>query len=173
MPPLASSVPDSAGASLLWNWINSIPGCPIVGVTLPARIEAENYDRYFDTSAGNAGADAACQSGTDVDLQITTDTGGGCNVGWTSAGEWLEYDVNSPTARNYTLNVRMAAYDAGKLVRVYVDNIDYGTLSPPGSQNWQGFGDQIMGGINLSQGNHIIRLYFQTAEVNVNWLELY
>jgi len=66
-------------------------------VAIPARIEAEDYTRFIDTSSGNFG-DAVC-SHTDVDAQLTSDpTGGHCNIGWTAPGEWLEYNVTTASA---------------------------------------------------------------------------
>ena len=49
------------------------------------RIEAENYKpggqgvSYYDRSSGNAGR---TYRSDDVDIQATTDVGGGFNVGW-------------------------------------------------------------------------------------------
>src|ERR1022692_2972076 len=79
-------------------------GCGLLGcqeasaqVTVPGRIEAENYDTngpgisYYDVSTGNNGG---VYRSDDVDIESTTDTGGGYDVGWISAGEWLTYTVN-------------------------------------------------------------------------------
>ncbi len=48
---------------------------------------------YFDTSGGNAGGQFRS---TDVDIEASS--GGGYNIGWTVAGEWLNYTVNVATA---------------------------------------------------------------------------
>ncbi len=77
-------------------------------VALPARIEAERYVRFFDTTAGNSGT-ASCSS-TNVDAQTTTDSAGGtCNIAWTAATEWLEYDVSAGTTANFDITARLAA----------------------------------------------------------------
>ena len=55
---------------------------------VPGIIQAENFDNggkgvaYFDTTRGNAGG---AYRSTDVDIQATSDTGGGYNVGWIAA----------------------------------------------------------------------------------------
>ena len=49
---------------------------------------------------GNAGG---AYRPTDVDIETTADTGGGYNLGWVAAGEWLKYTVNVTAAGNYNL----------------------------------------------------------------------
>ncbi len=89
---------------------DTTPPPPPSTVALPAKIQAESPARFFDTTAANLGT-AACSS-TAVDAQTTTDTGGGCNVGWTEPGEWLEWDVSLATAGNFDLVARLAASDS-------------------------------------------------------------
>ena len=61
---------------------------------VPGTIQIEDFDEgvnggsYRDNSAGNAGGQYRA---TDVDIELTSDTGGGFSVGWVSAGEWLKY----------------------------------------------------------------------------------
>src|SRR5437868_13672015 len=72
---------------------------PFHGVPLqvPGTIQAEDFDEggegigYHDLTAYNEGG---AYRATDVDVQPTTDAGGGYNVGWVSAGEWLAYTIN-------------------------------------------------------------------------------
>uniref|UniRef100_A0ACD5GNU3 Uncharacterized protein n=1 Tax=Desertifilum tharense IPPAS B-1220 TaxID=1781255 RepID=A0ACD5GNU3_9CYAN len=60
---------------------------PILGT--PIRIEAENYKSggtgvgYYDTTNVNQGGQYRFDH---VDIEITTDVGGGYNVGWTVCG---------------------------------------------------------------------------------------
>src|SRR6202011_4539105 len=64
-------------------------------MAIPGVIPAANFDNggegvaYHDVTSGNAGG--AFRS-TDVDLQPAS--AGGYDVGWVSAGEWLNYSVN-------------------------------------------------------------------------------
>ena len=62
-----------------------------------ALIEAEDFVRFEDSTTAHSGD---CGSGP-VDQQVTSDTGGGCNIGWTAAGEWLEYDVEVTIIDHY------------------------------------------------------------------------
>ena len=60
---------------------------------------------FHDNDAANQGGQYRT---TAVDIEATTDSGGGYNVGWFDAGEWLEYTVNVPSAGDYTLTARVA-----------------------------------------------------------------
>jgi len=79
-------------------------------------VQAGNFDNgaagvaYRDTTTGNSGG---AYRATDVDLEASTDTGGGYNVGWVSPGEWLTYAVNVASAGTYTIEVRVASPGAG------------------------------------------------------------
>jgi hypothetical protein len=44
-----------------------------------------------------------------VDLEATSDTGGGDDLGWTGAGQWFKYTVNVSAARSYTVTLRLAS----------------------------------------------------------------
>ena len=61
------------------------------------------------TAAGNIAR-------TDVDIESTTDTGGGYNVGRTRPGEWLKYSVTVASAGTYDLDVRVAQHRHGRTV---------------------------------------------------------
>ena len=45
------------------------------------------------------------------DLQVTTDVGGGYNLGWTRFDEWLEYEVIAPETGTYDMTLRFALND--------------------------------------------------------------
>ena len=132
-------------------------------------IEAEDYDRYRDTSRGNQGS-ASCSS-TDVDAEPTSDpTGGRCNVGWTAPGEWLEYDFELPKAEEYSLTTRLASATLANYMHVELDGVDVtGPLQGPGA-GWQAFHDATVPGVLLGAGAHVMRLVFETGNVNVNYL---
>jgi len=92
-----------------FNYVDVTPGT----ATLPQRIEAENYLRAFEsTPTSNSGN--GCSRGDGVDMASTTDMAGGCLVGWTTANEWLEYDVTVPAAGLYDLTARLASATAGR-----------------------------------------------------------
>lgn len=146
--------------------------------TLPGRIEAENYDTggegvaYYNSTAGNPGG---AYRSDDVGIEPTSDAGGGYDVGWLNAGEWLEYLVNPPDASAiYSISLRVAAPSVGGQLRLRLNGTVLGTLSIPntgGYQNWQTVtlpNVPIQGGI----GSQPLRLEILNNGFNINWVEL-
>ncbi len=141
-------------------------------VSLPGKIEAENYDNggqtvaYNDLSISNEGGAYRTDA---VDIEATTDAGAGYNVGWTSDGEWLEYTVNVTTSANYTLAFRTAALTAGA-IRLEVDGADLtGTVALPNTGGYQLWATTNKN-IALSAGQHIVRLFVVTGGFNLNYV---
>ena len=175
-----SSVPLSAGNHVVRLTfvtndvnINYFEITPTLPVTLPARIEAEAYDRFLELDAPNNGAlagDVQCDQGNSVDLWHTADQGGLCNIGWTLAGEWLEYDVYSPAFAGYNYVLRAASGASGKRVRLYVDGqpLTSWLVATGGWDTYQNFGEPVF----LSKGAHVLRVVFETGDVNLNFLNL-
>lgn len=143
---------------------------PPTVVAVPAKLEAETPVRFSDTTPANQGS-ASCSS-TALDAQITTDAGGGCNVGWTAAGEWLEWDVSVATSGSFDIVARLAANAAGKTVHFEADGARIGTTLSAPVGGFQAFGDVATRGISLAAGNHKLRLVVDTGDVNINWFEV-
>src|SRR4051812_14733803 len=79
-------------------------------IPIPGSIPAAHFDNggegvaYHDTTAGNSGGQFRS---TDVDIQTSNE--GGYTIGWTAAGEWMNYTVTNPVAGNYTATIRVAS----------------------------------------------------------------
>jgi hypothetical protein len=169
-----------------YNWLRftvaSPSSTPFGGTpaALPGTVQAENFDEgaprvaYFDTTAGNTGGKYRT---TDVDIESTTDVGGGYNVGWTRPGEWLKYSVTVASAGTYAVDVRVANTGTGARFHIEIDGIDRtGPMNVPNTGGWQVWQTMSKTGLSLSAGAHVIRLMFDagTAESggvgNYNWL---
>ncbi|UYZ62502.1 RICIN domain-containing protein [Hymenobacter weizhouensis] len=144
--------------------------------TLPGTIQAEDYDTggqgvaYSDSDGGNNGG--AYRAAEAVDLQATTDAGGGQNVGWTADGEWLEYTVNVATAGVYDVKLRLASPSAGKQLRVKVGTTTLGTATVPNTSTWQTWQTVTLPGVSLSAGNsQVLRLEIIGGSFNLNWVQ--
>ncbi len=152
------------------------PPPPPTAVALPAKIEAERYVRFWDSTSTNQGT-ASCSS-TAVDAQTTTDSGGGCNIAYTTAGEWLEYDVSVATAGNFDIVARLASNTTGKTVHFELAAGTSGTYTRVGttltapSAGWQTFSSVTSSGIPIGAGNYRLRLWMDTGSVNINWIEV-
>ncbi|HVJ18697.1 MAG TPA: discoidin domain-containing protein, partial [Polyangiaceae bacterium] len=139
-------------------------------VSVPARIQAESYERANE-STPSANSGTQCNRGDGVDMELTTDpNGGNCNVGWTAAGEWLEYDINVASAQTFTLTTRVAS-ETAQSFHVNLDGTSLGTLTSPGT-GWQSWADRNYTNVAIPAGNHTLRVVFDSGSVNLNYLEL-
>ncbi len=138
-------------------------------------IEAEDYDiggegmAYHDTSVGNAGA---VYRSDDVDIQATTDTGGGYNVCTIAAGEWLKYSLNIPQPGSYTMEMRvsreMPSYSS---CHIEVDGTDVsGRLVIPSTSGWQTWTTITKKGVYLNTINQVLKIKCDGGNFNINWI---
>jgi subtilisin family serine protease len=142
---------------------------PPPGVRLPAKIEAESYIDSFDTTAGNSGGACTRPAPDNVDKETTTDVGGGCNVGWTAPGEWLDYEIYNPVPRSFNITARLASASVDKRVRLELDGSSLGVLTAP-SGGSQAFQDRTLANVALPAGSHVLRVFFETGALNFNHL---
>lgn len=153
------------------NWAAGVPGT----------IEVENYDTggegvaFHDPTPSNQNrvyrADA-------VGIAPTTDAGRGYLLAWNAPGEWLNYSVNVAATAVYTLDIRFATLNGGT-VHLSVDgqtaSHEIRLRSTGGWNTWQTFSTP---GIQLTAGQHVLRLTFDTANdprvgvACVNWMRL-
>lgn len=139
------------GFNLNWfNFSSSTPSNPS-NLTIPGKIEAENYAITFGTQ-----------------LEDTADTGGGKNIGFLDVNDILEYNISVTNTATYTFEIRVASLDSSGRINVLVDNQFIKSIDLPvtgGWQNWQ----TLNSSINLSQGNHRLKLEVVKGGFNLNW----
>ncbi len=130
-------------------------GSTAAGTGEALRIEAEEYARYFDTTAGNAGGDYRTD---DVDLQSCPESG--FNVGWTAPGEWLEYDIELATTDHFILVARTGTpFGAPAGIAVDVDGERVGDWTDvPATAAWHDYTDVVIGSTTLAAGPHVVRI---------------
>jgi hypothetical protein len=133
---------------------------------VPGTIEAEQFDNggegvaYHDQSPGN---DGGAYRATGVDIQATTDQGGGFNVGWIAAGEWLKYTLNAAVAGTYTLGARVACDGPGGTFHIEIDGAAAtGPLVIPNTGGWQVW-QTITASVNVPVGTHVMRVVVDAA----------
>lgn len=151
------------------NWVNTF-------LTGTLRIEAEDFDTggegvaYHDADALNNGGQYRPAEG--VDIEATSDAGGGYDVGWTVAGEWLEYTIWVQEPGFYNLSLRCASPNSGCAVGVSCDGSDKtGVWTLPntgGYQTWVTATTNVF----LEFGRQKMRLAIKTGGFNLNWIEL-
>jgi Carbohydrate binding module (family 6). len=147
----------STGASI------QVFGTPAV---VPGVIEAENFDNggegvaYHDTTAGNSGGKYRA---TDVDIETTMDVGGGYQLGYVVAGEWLKYTASVATTATYTLELRVASTGIGGTGHVEIDGVNVtGLIVVPNTGGWQTWTSVFVPGVPISAGSHVFRLVIDT-----------
>ncbi|MFL5729235.1 MAG: carbohydrate-binding protein, partial [Cytophagaceae bacterium] len=145
-------------------------------ISLPGKIEAENYDlggeglAYHDAEAANQGGAYRTDG---VDIQATTDAGGGYNIGYTSDGEWMKYMVNVPVAGTYNFGFRTAGTGTASAIRLEVDGADVtGSIALPNTGAWQTWASTVSPNVFLSAGQHTIRVFVVTGGFNLNYINV-
>jgi hypothetical protein len=104
--------------------------------------------------------------------------GGGYEVGYTKAGEFLSYTISTPQAGLFGLDVRLASLRAGGLFHVEIDGKPVASFSVPATGGWQRYTTLSTGKtINLSAGPHVLKLAMDRNNsigfvANFNWLKL-
>jgi hypothetical protein len=145
-------------------------------ISLPGTIQAENYDvggnniSYYDTTSGNEGGDLRSDG---VDISTTTDTGGGYCVGWTVAGEWLEYTVSVSTTGDYSISTRVATPSTSAGFKLQMDGADItGATTFANTGGWQNWTSIICPSVYLTSGTHILRFRCETGDFNINSIDV-
>jgi glucosylceramidase len=138
-------------------------------VALPGTVDAVNFDNgpagvaYGDSTPGNTGG---AYRSTDVDIEASA--GGGFNVGWTDAGEWLNYTVSVATAGSYSMQLRVAAPDAGHSLHVGFNGPSnvWTQLSVPQTGGWQNW-STVTVPVSLGSGAQQITILFDNGGLNL------
>jgi enterochelin esterase-like enzyme len=155
---------------------------PYKGVahTIPGLIQLEEYDEggnnvaYMDDSPGSDATPVNnYRTDEDVDVETCTDNGGGYNLGYTKAGEWLEYSVHVATSGKYDLNIRVACNGEGRTLSVDMNSVLIAKdIAMPNTTAWQTWETITVKGINLSAGPQIMRLTIGAQSyINLNYVE--
>lgn len=134
--------------------------------SLPITIQAEDYVDSSDTTAGNQGG---AYRKDNVDIEATTDVGGGFNVGWIVGGEWLAYKIVVPTDGNYEFSYRVASLNGGGLIQLEKQGGSpvYGSVTVPKTGGWQSW-TTVKHTVALKAGSQNIALAFKAGNFNIN-----
>jgi len=105
-----------------------------------------------------------------VQTETTTDAGGGLNVGWIDAGDWMAYNITIPTTGTYRVIYRVASPNAGKTLRLEKDAgaTQLGTVTVPNTGGWQTWTNVAIN-VTLPAGTYSIGLATATGGFNLNY----
>lgn len=128
-------------------------GACINNTVIPAQIEAEDY---------------SAMSGVQIDP--TTDVGGGSNVGYIDAGDYMEYLIYVPKDSTYTIEFRVAGSGTDtKTIEVFSDNVSLSTIDFSATGGWQTW-TTVSKEFALTEGCHTLKLVANTSGFNLNWI---
>jgi hypothetical protein len=142
---------------------------------VPGTVQAENYDTggqgvAYNVTSTNGTANSYRSDG--VDLEATSDTGGGDDLGWTATGQWFNYTVDVATAGTYTVGLRLAApnavTDGLHIANSSGTNLsgDVNIASTGGWQNWA----TTTATVTLPAGVQTLTVYQDNGGWNINYL---
>ncbi len=154
---------SNASGGNVQQWDNNNQNCgqwkliPVTNNQTSVLIQAENY------SAMNG-----------IQVEATTDTGGGSNVGYTDTGDWMAYNnINFPSSGSYTIEYRVASAIAGGKLSSDLNGgtIQLGSVNVPNTGGWQNW-QTVSQTVNVNAGTYNFGIYIQNAGMNINWIKI-
>ena len=168
----------------LADFSNPVPQAPFKGAfVFPALVQAEDYDEggqgvsYSDKDIANQG-NVYREDGVDVvglecsDSAATKDCKGYA-IGFTQAGEWMEYSVNVPADGKYIVKANVASAFETSSFMLLVDNdaVTDTIVVPKTDTTWKVYEEIDVGTVELKQGEHVVRLLVTGDYLNVDWIQ--
>lgn len=158
------------------NW----PGFNVDNSALPATMQVE-YVRVYQSNGSTPppptfsttiqAENYSVMSG--VQLENTSDAGGGQNVGWIDQGDWMVYPVNIPANGTYTVRYRVASQNGGGQIRLDRDAgaTVIGDIAVPSTGGWQNW-TTITQTVQLQAGPQNLGIYALSGGFNLNWFQI-
>jgi hypothetical protein len=151
---ITAKATDNSGASTTSAASNLIVNAVVVYAPITGVIQAEAYSAMFG-----------------IQTETTTDTGGGLDVGYTNAGDWMDYAVNVQTAGAYTVSFRVASLvTTGSIQLRNSAGTTLATLTQGSTGGWQTWVTKSVAA-TLAAGNQTLRIYYSGAGLNINWIQ--
>ncbi|WP_421873050.1 carbohydrate-binding protein [Marinoscillum sp.] len=126
----------------------------------------------FQSTSGNIEAESFCEM-LGVQTESTTDVGGGQNVGYLDAGDWMAYRVNIPTSGLYNVTYRVASLNGGGSLQIESlgGGSVYGSVDVQATGGWQSW-TTVSHTVSLNAGDQDIALSILSGGFNLNWLNI-
>ena len=123
---------------------------------ISSRLQAENY----------------CQM-LGVQSEACSDMGGGYDVGWSDANDWMAYNISIPDSGKYEIKYRVASLNGGGKLQLehFVNKTVYGSVDIPKTNGWQTW-STISHEVVLKAGVQTLAIRVKNGGFNFNWFEL-
>ncbi|MBC7465014.1 MAG: RICIN domain-containing protein [Bdellovibrio sp.] len=147
----------------------------------PVTIQAEDFDlggpnvAFKERVAGNQGGASYRADTSDVDIEATSDSGGGYAIAYIDQGEFLTYSIYVPNAGAYTISSRVSSNRTGSTFRYELDAVDVtGVITAPDTGSFQTYKNVDSKVINFTAGNHRLRAVVTNGYggFNLNYLTI-
>lgn len=136
-------------------------------------------DKIIAVQFDNGGPEVAChdnelaiQGGNNLRINTGVETensnGTDGNIGYTNAGEWLEYTVNVQTTGVYAFSMLMSSAGGGAM-HVEIDGIDRtGSFAINKTGSWGVYKDTTVAYIPMKAGVQVVRIAIDRAGMNLS-----
>ena len=106
---------------------------------------------------------------------MTTDVGGGLNVGYIDHNDYIEFDVNVRRAGTYKVDIRLASNTIGGNVDITFNGNNTALFTVGFTGGWQDWVTQTQE-VELEAGEQVMRLTFSNVNategiLNINWVD--
>ncbi|GAA5038512.1 hypothetical protein GCM10011506_36390 [Marivirga lumbricoides] len=157
------------------NW----PGFSIDNGALPAQMLVD-YVRVYQGGGSNPNPSFNLVTQAEnysnmngVQIEATSDAGGGQNVGYIDSGDWMAYNgITIPSSGYYTVNYRVASVNGGQLsLDVNSGSTVLGNVSIPATGGWQNW-TTVSHTVYINAGTYNFGIFAQTGGWNINWWQI-
>jgi glucosylceramidase len=128
------------------------------------KVEAESYSAQNGWTEGGANF-----------VENTASASGGRNIGWTAAGNWLQYDVNVAKAGTYNLELRVANGSGATSVDAVSFRDASGAVlakvSVPDTTGWAAY-QSLTAKVTLPAGDQKVTVFCETGGFNLDYFRL-
>jgi len=104
-----------------------------------------------------------------VQVQDTTDEGGGKNVGWIDNNDYMTYLLRVEEAGTYTITYRVASESGGGEIRLSYAFVNLGNTLIPATGGWQVWTDVTSSEFNLQPGVYTFTVRAISGGFNLNY----
>jgi peptidoglycan/xylan/chitin deacetylase (PgdA/CDA1 family) len=177
-PSSSTSVPESSSSTGITSSASAqspFSGSPIA---IPGTLEMEDYDlggadeAYFDSDDVNEGAADATTPYRNDGVDVGGNAGENAVVGWTAAGEWLEYTVNVLSTGIFEFTAYVATSQDGSTFHIEIDGTDVsGEVAVPNSGDWNEYTTVKGTTQSISAGSRILRFAIDQPSFNIDKIE--
>ena len=154
------------------------PATPFNGkpIVLPGKLEVEDFDEgdnsiaYYDNDEGNNGSNEYRTSDVDIDKNDSD----GWVIGWTNAGEWLQYTVTVAEEQQMIWTAKVASGTSGSAFSIRMGDTDLtGRINVPqtGNNSWNTY-TEVKGRTKVAMpaGTYNIRIVIEGSSCNIDYV---